>query len=74
MSDDNKIETIKVPPSTFVFGERKHDVLGARVLYGPPNEKNERQVVALVQPEAVGRLQSMLEYADEGMRMDGLDG
>ncbi len=65
MNDD--ITVIKVPPVTFAFGDRKDDVLGARVLYGPENEQGERKVVALVQDSAVELLEIMLEYADAHM-------
>ena len=56
------IETIRIPPVTYAFGDRR-----LRVLYGPEGEGGARQAVGAVDEEHVERVQGMLDWADAHM-------
>lgn len=53
---------IKIPCVTFAFdSEIWHP------LYGPENEKGEREIVGVIAKKYAERLQTMLDYADANM-------
>jgi hypothetical protein len=55
-------KVVAIPRVSYAFGDKRF-----RVLYGPENEKGERQIVGVVDDAYVGRVQALLDFADATM-------
>lgn len=66
------MEIIRLPKLSYVFGDVRPGTVSTipahpRPLYGPANEKGERQLIGLIAASEVERLVSMFEFADANL-------